>query len=165
MRRVYAALAFLAAPVLMSAMATATSGGAPDFTGNWRLDPAKSEPASAGTITLAIQDQAGGKIQYQRTLRETNGRETVLRFTCPADGSQCDFDEDGHKAKVSLWYDGSALVILKTEGRKEDETTERRLQLSADGRTLTVQFTNVAANGKPEKLVFTKEAASSAPGQ
>ena len=66
---------------------------------------------------------------------------------------------------MSLWYDGSALMMLKTNGPKEDETTERRLQLSPDGKTLTVQFTNLAGNSKPETLVFTKEAASSAPGQ
>ena len=88
-----------------------------------------------------------------------------VRFTCPVDGTQCKLDENGHQAKVSLWYDGSALVVLKTDGPKEDETTERKLELSPDGKTLTVHFTNLAGNDKPETLVFTKEAASSAPGQ
>lgn len=164
MRGMVLALAVMAAPFFLMAPTAAKAASAADFSGNWRLDPAKSQETNGAMITLMIQNEAG-KINYERTLRERDGRQIVARFTCPADGSQCDFNENGHKAKVTLWYDGSALVVLKTGGPKEDETTERRLELSPDGKTLTIQFTNVAGNDRPEKLVFTKEAASSAPGQ
>lgn len=164
MRGMLAALTLIAAPFLMLAGTPANDAAPPDFSGNWQLDSAKSPEASGATITVAIQNEAG-KLNYQRTARERTGRQLTARFTCAIGGSQCDMDENGHKAKVSLWYDGSALMILKTNGPKEDETTERRLQLSPDGKTLTVQFTNFAGNNKPETLVFTKEAASSAPGQ
>lgn len=163
MRAIFVALAVMAAPFLTTPIAADTTS-TPDFSGNWRLDPARSQQTNGDTVTLDIQNESG-KISYQRVLRERSGRQIVLHFTCAVDGSQCDLDENGHKAKVSLWYDGSALMVLKTGGPKEDETTERRLQLSPDGKTLTVQFTNMAGNDKPEKLVFTKEAASSAPGQ
>jgi hypothetical protein len=158
------ALALAAAPSVMIAGTAANEAAPPDFSGNWRLDATKSPEANGATITVAIQNEAG-KINYQRTERERSGRELTARFTCAIGGTQCDMDENGHKAKVSLWYDGSALMILKTNGPKEDETTERRLQLSPDGKTLTVQFTNLDGSNKPETLVFTKEAASSAPGQ
>ena len=164
MRSILLALAMIAAPFFTVALPPANAATPTDFSGNWRLDSAQSPEANGAVITVSIQND-GGKIKYERTVRERNGRQLTARFTCAADGSQCDLDENGHKAKVSLWYDGSALMILKTNGPKEDETTERRLELSPDGKTLTVQFTNVAGNGKPEKLVFTKEAASSAPGQ
>lgn len=163
MRGMLLALAVTAAPFFLIAPA-AKAAGTPDFSGNWRLDPAKSQETNGAVVTLAIQNESG-KINYERTVRERDGRQMVARFTCSADGSQCNLDENGHKAKVSLWYDGSALVMLKTDGPKDDETTERRLELSPDGKTLTVEFTNVAGSDKPEKLVFTKEAASSAPGQ
>lgn len=163
MRGMALALAIVAAPFFIGPTA-AQAAATPDFSGNWRLDPAKSPEANGAMVTLAIQNEAD-KLNYERTVRERNGRQLIARFTCAVGGSQCDLDENGHKAKVSLWYDGSALMILKTDGPKEDETTERRLQLSPDGKTLTVQFTNVAGNEKPETLVFTKEAASSAPGQ
>ncbi|HEX3683555.1 MAG TPA: hypothetical protein VHU83_13540 [Bryobacteraceae bacterium] len=158
------ALAVMAVPFFTIAPAVARAAAAPDFSGNWRLDPAKSQEANGAVITLAIENESG-KLNYMRTVRERSGRQIVARFTCAADGSQCNFDENGHKAKVSLWYDGSALMILKTDGPKEDETTERKLELSPDGKTLTVHFTNLAGSDKPETLVFTKEAASSAPGQ
>ncbi|HTU44157.1 MAG TPA: hypothetical protein VMF91_03805 [Bryobacteraceae bacterium] len=164
MRGVLLALAFIAAPLFTIAPRVAKAAGSTDFSGNWRLDPSKSPEENGAMVTLAIQNESG-KMNYQRTVRERNGREIVARFTCPVDGSQCDLDENGHKAKVSLWYDGSALMMLKTGGPREDETTERRLQLSPDGKTLTVHFTNLAGNDKPETLVFTKEATSSAPGQ
>lgn len=163
MRGMLLALAMTAAP-LFTMVTVANALGTPDFSGNWHLDPARSQETEGATVNLSIRNESG-KINYERTLREKNGRQVVARFTCAVDGSQCALDENGHKAKVSLWYDGSALMMLKTDGPKEDETTERRLQLSPDGKTLTVQFTNMAGNDKPEKLVFTKEAASSAPGQ
>jgi hypothetical protein len=132
----------------------------PNFSGTWKLDTARS-PGVNGTITLSIKDDAG-KISYERSIKETNGKEIVARFTCSPGGSQCPFDENGHKAKVSIWYDGSALMILKTGGPKQDTTTERRLELSPDGNTLKVQFTNLDLdnNGKPETLVFAKQPAS-----
>jgi hypothetical protein len=163
MRGMLLALAVMAAP-FFAVGPTAKAAGTPDFSGNWRLDTVKSPEVNGAMVTLAIQNDSG-KIHYERTVRERNGKQMVARFSCAVDGSQCSFDENGYKAKVSLWYDGSALMILKTDGPKEDETTERRLELSPDGQTLTVQFTNLAGSGKPEKLLFTKEPASSASTQ
>lgn len=164
MRRMSMPLAVTAAAFFTFSPALLAAAGPPDFSGNWRLDPSKSQETNGAVITLSIQNDAG-KMKYERIVRERDGRQVTARFTCSVDGTQCDLDENGHKAKVSLWYDGSALMMLKTNGAKEDETTERRLELSPDGKTLTVQFTNLAGNNKPEKLVFTKEATSSAPGQ
>jgi hypothetical protein len=151
-----AALAVLAAPLLIYA------GDQPNFSGTWKLDPTRS-PGVNGTITLNIKDEAG-KISYQRSIKQTNGKETIARFTCSPGGGECPFDENGHKAKVSLWYDGSALMILKTGGPKQDTTTERKLELSPDGNTLNVQFTNLDLdnNSKPETLFFTKQPESAA---
>jgi hypothetical protein len=139
------------------------SSDQPNFNGTWQVDPAKSPDVHGATITLIIKDESG-KIDYQRTVRETDGKQAVLRFTCTPNGSNCDLDEDGHKAKVSVWYDGPALMILKTNGPKQDATTERKLELSSDGNTLKVQFTNLDLNNssKPETLVFAKQPTLSA---
>jgi hypothetical protein len=153
-------LALLAAPLL------AIASDQPNFSGTWKLDPAGSPGANVATITLNIKDEAG-KITYERTMKQTDGKQTVAHFTCSPGGSNCVFDENGHKAKVSLWYDGPALMILKTGGIKEDATTERKLELSTDGNTLKVQFTNLDLdkNNKPETLVFTKQSSSTASAQ
>lgn len=157
-------LAITAAAFLSCSLELFAAAGTPDFTGTWHLDAARSQETNGTVVQLSIQNE-GGKMKYERVVREPNGRQLVARFACPVDGTQCDFDENGEKAKVSVWYDGPALVILKTNGPKQDATTERRLDLSPDGQTLTVDFTNLAGNDKPIKLVFTKEAASSAHGQ
>ncbi|MBV8706884.1 MAG: hypothetical protein JOZ45_13835 [Acidobacteriaceae bacterium] len=153
-------LALLAAPLL------AIASDQPNFSGTWKLDPARSPGVNGATITLNIKDEAG-KISYERTVKQTDGKQTAAHFTCSPGGSNCDFDENGHKAKVSLWYDGSALMILKTGGPKQDATTERKLELSADGNTLKVQFMNLDLDksDKPETLVFTKQPNSAASAQ
>jgi hypothetical protein len=135
----------------------------PNFSGTWQIDPAQSPDVRGATITLVIKEESG-KIDYQRTMKQTDGKQTVLRFTCAPGGSSCDLDENGHKAKVSLWYNGPALMILKTNGPKQDATTERKLELSPDGNTLKVQFTNLDLDqsSKPETLVFTKQPTSTA---
>ena len=136
------ALVVFAAPFLIYASDQA------NFSGIWKLDTARSPGVNRAAITLNIKD----------------GNQTLIRFTCSPGGGNCYLDENGRKAKVSLWYDGSALMILKTGGRKQDATTERRLELSPDGNTLKVQFTNMDLDNssKPEVLVFTKQPALAA---
>lgn len=136
--------------------ATGAWAATPDLSCNWVLDPSQSPAAHGDTIQLSIQ-QSPDQITFHRTLLESNGRRLEYSFACAPNGSTCDFDENGHKAKVTLWYDGDKLVIAKTGGPSRDATTERRLELSQDGKTLTVQYTNYSENGNPEKLVFKKQ--------
>ena len=156
MRSVKLALALLAAPILFSSLLLADDSP-PNFSGTWQLDSAKSPAAAGETVTLTIQDSSG-KITFTRVAHEKDGKEVTSRFSCQTGGSQCEFDEGGHKAKVSLWYNGPALVILKTDGPKEDSVTQWKLQLSPDKHTLNVEFTHIEPNEKAEDLVFDKQA-------
>ena len=146
-------LALFAAPLFVYA------SDQPNFSGTWKLDPAQSPDVHGAMITLTIKTDDAGKISYERLMKQTDGKQAVVRVTCSPGGKDCSLDENGQKAKVSLWYDGSALMILKTGGPKQDATTERRLELSPDGNTLKVQFTNLDldSSSKPETLVFTKQ--------
>lgn len=67
----------------------------------------------------------------------------VADFTCTADGHDCETKISGHKAKVSMYYNGAALVQFETRG---DQVVKRRF--SATGNSLKVQIT--AMNGKTE---------------
>lgn len=155
MRCLKVALALLAAPMLVSCVLWAQNSP-PNFTGTWQLDPAKSQDASGQTVTLTIQDSSG-KINFTRTAHEKDGRDVTSRFTCQTGGNQCDFEEGSHKAKVSLWYNGPALMILKTDGPKEDSVTQWKLELSPDKRTLNVEFSHIEPTDKSENLVFDKK--------
>jgi hypothetical protein len=155
MRYTQLALAVLAAsafPLLTLADDTAQ----PNFSGTWQLDTAKSQSTGAQAITYTIEDSSG-KINFSRVLQERDGKNVTSKFSCDTVGTQCEFDEGNHKAKVSLWYDGPALVILKTDGPKEDSVTQWHLQLAPDGKTLTVTFTHIQPSDKPETLIFEKK--------
>jgi hypothetical protein len=155
MRYTRLALAVLAAssfPLFVLADDTAQ----PNFNGTWQLDTAKSQARDAEAITYTIED-ASGKINFSRVMQERDGKSITSKFTCDTVGTQCEFDEGNHKAKVSLWYDGPALVILKTDGPKEDSVTQWRLQLSPDGKTLNVTLTHLEPSDKTENLIFDKK--------
>ena len=147
------ALAAIAAPLLMS---VAFAAGPPNFGGTWQLDAAKSPDAQGRTITYTIQN-ASGKINFTRVVRERDGKEVTSQFTCDTMGTQCDFDEGGHKAHVSLWFNGPALMIMKTDGPKEDAATQWKLELAPGGSTLKVDLEHIDPAEKPETLVFDKK--------
>lgn len=148
------ALAVLAAPLSIS---LAFAGNTPpNFTGTWQLDASKTPAAEGRAITYTIQQNAG-KISFTRVVRERDGKEITSQFSCDTVGTQCDFDEGGHKAHVSLWYNGPALMIMKTDGPKEDSVTQWKLQLEPDGNTLKVDFEHIEPTDKSEVLVFDKK--------
>src|SRR5579875_1341309 len=121
--------------VLLTGAAFFATAATPDFSGKWVLDASKSEDVNGSSIELNIQQDSSGKINYQRIDKESDGKQTEAKFSCAPVGSWCELTENGHKAKVSLWYDGSALIMAKTGGPNKDETTERKMELSADGKT------------------------------
>ena len=148
------AFAVLAAPFAFSLVFAAP--GPPNFSGTWTLDPAKSPDAQGRIVTYNIQDTSG-KINFTRIVRERDGKEVTSQFACEPGGNQCDFDEGGHKAHVSLWYNGSALMILKTDGPKEDSVTQWKLELEPGGKSLKVGFEHIEPTDKDETLVFDKK--------
>lgn len=148
-------VALLAMPILVSSLLLADDAS-PNFSGTWELDTAKTPEAQLQGVTLTIQENAG-KIDFTRVAREKDGKEITSRFSCKTGGNQCEFTEGNFKAKVSLWFNGSALMILKTDGPKEDSVTQWKLELSPDKRTLNIELDHIEPNDKSENLVFDKK--------
>jgi hypothetical protein len=152
---------------LVAAPAAVAASDHPDISGTWQLDPARSKNLESTSGTLTIQED-GGKLTYQRSLQGGNGKSLEAQFACTTDGADCKLKENGHTSKVSLWYNGPTLMMLKTNGPKNSETTERSFQLSPDGQTLTVHFSNLANSSDSAVLVFSKTGtltAASLPGR
>ncbi len=61
-----------------------------------------------------------------------------------------------HKAHVSVYYNGPALIVLKTGGRRGDEVSKDRLALAADG-SLHMEIVHIDPQKEPEKLVFKRK--------
>ena len=128
----------------------------PKLNGVWQLNAAKSQLDDAGeTITLDIQSTAG-KLKLIRTVHGKDGKDLKSQFDCKTDGSDCELDGGSYKAKVSVWYDGNALEILKTDGPKDDAVTQWKL-MCPDASSLDVELTHIDPSGKPEKLIFDKK--------
>ena len=140
--------------VALAAAGCLTAGGV-DFTGHWQIDPSKSKPGPERTVSLEIQQQ-GDKITFVRQYQDHDGKSATARFTCAVGANSCDFDENGHKAKVSLWYNGPELVILKTDGEKHDSTVEWHMKLGDDGKTLNINRELIEPSEEKEALVFNK---------
>jgi hypothetical protein len=131
------------------------SANTPDFAGHWQIDSARSQQGDEQNLALDIQEDSN-KVTFTRTYREGAGNQSTSHFSCVIGGKECAFDEDGHKANVSLWFNGPVLVILKTNGPKNDPTVEWHLSLDSEGKTLTVRRENMSSSAKAENLVFDK---------
>src|SRR5262245_9304132 len=105
----------------LAASAAFATGDRPNFTGTWVLDPASPNANTRpGGLSLTIRQDAD-----QIYLVEKSGTGTpVIEFTCAASGHTCELTDHGQKAQVSAWYNGNALVVMKTAGRKGDTVTK-----------------------------------------
>ncbi|MBV9302215.1 MAG: hypothetical protein JOY62_06410 [Acidobacteriaceae bacterium] len=153
MRCFYLALAALAAPAMFPFLVSADSS--PNFSGTWQMDTAKSQVEDGRVVSLTIEN-VSNKIKMIRVVRGKDGKEVTSQFVCATIGTECEFDDAGNKAKVSVWYNGPALVVLKTNGPKEDASDEWTFKLS-DPKTLTVALEHIDPTSKDETLVFSKK--------
>ena len=92
-------------------------------------------------------------------IKETRGpklKEDVSDFTCGTMGKPCAMQDGADKAKVTVYYNGPLLVVLKTDGRKGDAVTKWRLSLAPTSDSINVEVIHIDPQGKTEKLVFAK---------
>jgi len=117
-----------------------------NLAGKWQIDPARSDGTDG--ITLNIQVNSDDSIHYRRDTQAGGTAE----FTCTTDGKECDMTDAGHKAKISLWYNGSALVMMETKG---NNVLKRKLTVT--GATLEMQVIPIVPQGRTDKLIFIKQ--------
>jgi hypothetical protein len=128
----------------------------PNISGSWQLNAAKSQLVTPDDgITLDIESTSD-KLKVIRIVHGKDGRDLKSQFDCKTDGTDCVFDAGSYKAKVSVWYDGNALQILKTDGPKDDAVTQWKV-VCTDGSSLSIELTHIDPSGKAEMLVFEKK--------
>lgn len=132
----------------------------PNLAGNWKFDAAHSEVHSSrvpADLTWQIEQTDNDIHLVERTPEKKNADE----IRCATDGKDCKAKDDGRSVVVSFYYNGPVLVELESEGQNRDNVVKKRLHLSSDGSTLTVEVIHVSPAGKPpEKLVLTKQSDS-----
>lgn len=152
-------LAGLVLPFGLAWMARADSQDRPNLTGSWKFDPSHSEVHSRVPSQFTWQiEQDDNAIHLIQKIEEKNKPDDIR---CATDGKDCKAKDEGHSVTVSFYYNGPVLVELESEGQNHDNVVKKRMQVSSDGSTLTVDVIHVSPTGKlPEKLVLMKEAAA-----
>jgi hypothetical protein len=119
----------------------AQSDERPNFSGTWISEASK---------LVIRQDPTSVEITHQ----DGSARDEALKFSCNTTGKSCEISEAGRKASVRIWYNGSKLVIFKTDGRKGEEVGKRRLALAPDGNSLVMEVFRIVPPGETQKVVF-----------
>jgi hypothetical protein len=124
--------------------------GKPNFSGNWQLNSAKSELHSGKTSTVQLTiEQKGPKIHVLRSVKTSDGKESVTDFNCTTDGKDCDAKGE----KVSLWYDGKDLVEMDIGS---DVVTKTRMSLAPDGKSISCDMSFISPQSDDDKLYLEK---------
>ena len=139
--------------VAVLAIGPAAAADHPNLSGTWSLDAVHSQihDSKLKTETLEIQQ----KEDQVEIADEANpgGKDHKSSYQCLADGSMC-------KAKdvsVMVYYNGPVLVLVEMR-RNNQFVIKKRLQASADGKTLNMDVIHVSPTGlKDDTLTFVKQ--------
>ncbi len=138
-------LCFVIACFSLTMSAPAQDSTDASYSGTWLLQN--------DSATKWVLEQHEDQIHVQ----EITASGTTADYTCNTLGKECDIKDDGHKAKVSFWFNGNNLVELETRGQV---VVKRRFEISNTGQEMHVETIPISPSGKPETLAFSLAKAS-----
>ena len=108
--------------------------------GSWqRLD------ASGKDATVWVLDVKGMALHISESL----GDQKLSEFECVPKGVECEGTVEGKKAKVTMYYDGPALVQFETKG---SDVTRRRFAVTGQPDMMDIEVVPIIGAGKAETL-------------
>lgn len=140
------------------------ASGKADFSGTWKLEKDKSFSNPPGLEQTLVITQKGDQITLDTDLKTTRGGPQKLTEAYSLDGKEADFTpaqppNAKGKRKASWLPNGQGIMIedvVSVDGKVVNQTT-RKWTLSADGKTLTVDyFIDVQHASYEAKRVFIK---------
>src|SRR5580700_608097 len=84
-------------------------------------------------------------------ITQIEGSSPVADFQCNTEGNSCNIKLSGHKATVSMYYNGPALVQLETKG---DRVVKRKFSILPSGNTMKVEVTPMSGEVHTQELEF-----------
>ncbi len=136
----------------------------PDFSGTWKLEKDKSFSNPPGLEQTLVITQKGDQVTLDTDLKTTRGGAQKMTEVYSLDGKEMDFapaqpPNAKGKRKASWLPNGQGIVIedvVTVDGKVISQTT-RKWTLSADGKTMTVDyFIDVQQAAYEAKRVFTR---------
>src|SRR5580698_3412078 len=136
------------ASLLLSLASLTLAADKPDFSGNWKMDPAHSDFGGApppDTLTRAIE-QAGPQLMLTDEQSSAAGHDKATRrYT--TDGKETTYQWMGNEVKSAAHWEGTAIIIVgKVDAGGTEIVVNSTLSLSADGKMLT-ENDKLAAGG------------------
>jgi hypothetical protein len=139
----------------LAAAGLSVAADQPDFSGNWKMDSAKSDFGGApppDSFTRKIE-QAGSSLILTDQQTSAQGDDKAVR-KYSTDGKETTYHWMGNDVKSAAHWDGNTIVIVgKVDASGTEIVVNSRLSLSADGKTLT-EDDKLAAGGN-EIAAFT----------
>jgi len=155
--RSIAAAALSVGLFLLAARSAAQTADKPNFTGTWTLDRAKSDLTSTKVDALTWEiEQKGPSFKFAET--SPDRKDSKFEYVCATTGKDCDVESGKDPLKISMYYNGATLVQFHRAGPGGDRISKHQLQLSEDKKALVVDVVYITPDGKPEKMVFTRQA-------
>jgi hypothetical protein len=110
--------------------------------GKWQQSEGNGEARSTWTL-----ENMGDSIH----VINSNPTETIEEFDCNTLGKECAIKKAGHKSKVSLWFNGAALIELETTGNR---VVKRRFTVTGNGDTMDLETIPIVPGGQPDTVHF-----------
>jgi hypothetical protein len=107
--------------------------------GKWQPAGAKDEGESWALETV------GDALRISHSVKQK-----TEAIECNIMGKDCEVKLGGHKAKVSMWFNGDMLVEMETRGA---EVVKRRFKVAGDD-TMKMEVMPIVPEGKTETLEF-----------
>lgn len=150
----------LLAGLLLTGLATLSAYGKPSFTGDWKLNSAKSEfgqfPAPSSMSQKVTHDDPALKVA---TKMATDNGDFDFESTYSTDGKETSNSFGPNPMKSVAQWEGEVLTI-QTKGQFGDNevTIKDKWTLSEDGKTITIQRHFASAMGEmDQKLTLEKQ--------
>jgi len=152
---------WLAIALVVLSVGTLLAQSRPNFSGEWKLAPAKSDFGMMPGPSDAVQ-----KITHNDPVLKVSNTQTGAQGTTTTDSSYTTDGKEcvnsgpmGSEMKSTLKWDGPALVVeSKMDFQGTAVTLTYKWTLSEDGKTLTVNMHFAAPMGEGDaKLVYDKQ--------
>lgn len=128
-----------------------------NFSGTWTMNRQKSKFASEGPDEITIKlDHKDDTLAETLTISGGNG-ERIIETKYSFDGKESELQIGGDTAKATVKWEGEAMVIEWKAG--EGRFFRRKLTLSPDGKTLTVNVRQDRSDGNQgeDLVIFEKQ--------
>jgi hypothetical protein len=146
---------------LIAALVLAASAwGAPDLTGDWKLNLSKSQyGAIPAPVEVTRKVKLEGVNLSMTTQQKTVQRDSTSELKYTTDGKVCINKVTNGDAKGTAHWEGDALIIESSQQNGPQELKSREVwTLSADGKTLTIQtHLTLPQGGVDVRQVFEKQ--------